>query len=28
MHLTWHAETTVVLDKNGNVVEIKGYPAS
>jgi uncharacterized protein YukE len=27
IHLTWHSETTVVLDQQGNVIEIEGYPA-
>lgn len=27
MHITWHAQTTVKMDAEGNVISIKGYPA-
>jgi hypothetical protein len=27
IHITYHAPTTVILDKDGNVVDMKGYPA-
>lgn len=28
MHITWHAQTKVIVDASGNVVDMKGYPAS
>lgn len=27
IHITWHRQTTVILDANGNVRSISGYPA-
>lgn len=28
LHVTWHAETKTVLDKNGKVISVHGYPGS
>jgi hypothetical protein len=27
LHITWHSQTRVILDKDGNVVSASGYPA-
>jgi len=26
IHITWHADTTVVLDRSGHVLSMNGYP--
>jgi hypothetical protein len=27
IHVTWHAQSTVILDSQGNVLGVQGYPA-
>lgn len=28
LHVTWHSETKTILDRNGNVISVHGYPGS